>query len=338
MGFNFKALVDYFKNKKKILLYETKSLENYRNQIFAIDTSIFLYKYVSNSNISYLELFLKQILLFKKYNITPIYVFEGKPPEEKRNTLQQRFNNKEKLKNEINELLILKENEEKNNDSSDDEQLTIINNEILKKQKRCISITSKHNNDLKLLFDNMNIIYIDAPSEAEVFCVNLIKNNIANACLSEDYDVLANGGRLFLKNFNIYTETVIEYDLNFILNKTNLTYPKLVDICILTGCDYLTKIKGIGPIIGYKLIIEHHNIDNIILFLKDSKKYKVSNEFNNNFVNVRNIFINNHIEFDYDNINNLININNKYNINNIETFFKNYIPNGTKYISIIKSY
>ena len=41
-----------------------------------------------------------------------------------------------------------------------------------------------------------------------------------------------------------------------------------MDFCILCGCDYTTKIVGIGPVNAYKLIKEHKNIENIIATIK----------------------------------------------------------------------
>ncbi len=329
MGFNFKSLVDSFK-KQNINLCETKTLQNYVNQTFAVDTSIYLYKYLANNNLSYLELFLKQILLFKKYSIKLIYVFEGKPPKEKNRTLIIRKNNKDKIKHEIDELILLK-----NKDDIDDETLILLESEIEKKKKKCINISSSHVDNLKLLFDYLNISYIDAPGEAEVFCVNLINNGIASACLSEDYDVLANGGRIFLKNLNLYKENVIEYDLNNILIKMNITHNQFIDICILTGCDYVSKIQKIGPILGYKLIQKHSNIENIIDFFKKNNKFEISEDFENNFNYARNLFICK-VEYDYQNI--IINNNNKYNFDKIKIFFKNNnISHSNQYINIIKS-
>ena len=73
----------------------------------------------------------------------------------------------------------------------------------------------------------------------------------------------------------------------------NITYDQFVDICILCGCDYTSKISGIGPIKAYKLIKEHTNIENIINNLitnNEKSKYKVKDDFN--YKIARNIFKN----------------------------------------------
>ena len=64
-------------------------LNTYKEKNAAIDISIFLYKYkYKNRNI--IQKFLEQVYRLKLNDITPIYVFDGKPPKEKLNTLKER--------------------------------------------------------------------------------------------------------------------------------------------------------------------------------------------------------------------------------------------------------
>ncbi len=47
-----------------------------------------------------------------------------------------------------------------------------------------------------------------------------------------------------------------------------------MDLCILLGCDYCDKIRGIGPKTAYKLIKEHKNIEGVLKKI-DTDKYTV---------------------------------------------------------------
>jgi len=49
-----------------------------------------------------------------------------------------------------------------------------------------------------------------------------------------------------------------------ILIDLEINYEEFVDLCILCGCDYTCKIKGIGPINAYKLIKKYKTIELII--------------------------------------------------------------------------
>ena len=58
------------------------SLGNLKNKTIAIDISIYLYEF--NIDNKLILNFTKMIETFKKYNITPIFVFDGPPPKEKK--------------------------------------------------------------------------------------------------------------------------------------------------------------------------------------------------------------------------------------------------------------
>ncbi len=57
-----------------------------------IDVSIYLYRYKSQNTL--IESFYLMCSLFKHYNITPIFIFDGKPPESKRKELEKRKQNR----------------------------------------------------------------------------------------------------------------------------------------------------------------------------------------------------------------------------------------------------
>lgn len=39
----------------------------------------------------------------------------------------------------------------------------------------------------------------------------------------------------------------MEINLGRVLEELGFTYPEFVDLCMLLGCDYMDKIKGMGP-------------------------------------------------------------------------------------------
>jgi 5'-3' exonuclease len=43
-------------------------------------------------------------------------------------------------------------------------------------------------------------------------------------------------------------------------------------MCILCGCDYASKIEGIGPVKAYKFIKEYSTIENLIEFCKSENE------------------------------------------------------------------
>ena len=58
----------------------SKMLIDYSGKVFAIDTSIFLYKFIYN-NSDPLDGFMRQSLRLLKNGIVPLFVFDGRPPK-----------------------------------------------------------------------------------------------------------------------------------------------------------------------------------------------------------------------------------------------------------------
>jgi len=285
-------------NQKCKLAINTRKLDSYRGMTLGIDLSIFLYKYLYNND-DHIEGLTRLILRLLKNQITPLFVFDGKPPKEKYETLQERRERREYLikkknlidniiniekndydnfKNKVMELtdnnkLSLDDEEIKSYFEKSDEELQIESDKIAKK---IIYVTPEHINAAKKLFDLFGIKYINSPCEAESLLAILCKDNIVDGCISEDTDILVNGGYLFLRNFNSEKNTVEEYCLHGILNNLNITYEQFIDLCILCGCDYTTKINGLGPITAHKLITKYGNIETII---ENNNKYIIPDNF-----------------------------------------------------------
>lgn len=296
-------------NQKCKLAINTRKLDSYRGMILGIDISIFLYKYLYNNN-DHLEGLTRLTLKLLKNQITPLFVFDGKPPKEKYETLQNRREKRDfmnikknliencinfdrssfdtfknfvlKYINEVNDLYIITDTEI--------EHLFNQTNDNLKKDydkinKKIIYVTPQHIESSKKLFDLFGIKYIYAPCEAESLLALLCKNNYIDGCISEDMDILPNGGHLFLRNFNADKNYIDEYCLQGILDNLNITNEQFIDLCILCGCDYTSKINGMGPITAYKLILKFSNIEN---FIENNDKFIIPENFN--YIKARKLF------------------------------------------------
>jgi 5'-3' exonuclease len=250
-----------------------------------------------------------------KNHITPVFIFDGKPPKEKDETIQSRKEKREFMiirRNIYEHGMEIKDKLSKddfkkdiskyiethfNNDSfvmdedeinlvferTEDELLT----EIDKLSKKIIYVTNYHIETSKELFDLFGVKYIHAPCEAESLLAMLCRNNYIDGCISEDTDILANGGHLFLRNFNADKNTIEEYCLHGILDNLKMTQEQFVDMCILCGCDYTTKINGMGPITAHKLITKYGSIEEV---LKNNHKFSIPDNFD--YIKARDLFKN----------------------------------------------
>ena len=73
-----------------------------KGQVIAIDTSIFLYKFMYSNK--FIDSFIQQIYHFSTFKIKPIYIFDGQPPKEKQDILDGRKELKLKNEEKINNL------------------------------------------------------------------------------------------------------------------------------------------------------------------------------------------------------------------------------------------
>lgn len=127
----------------------------------------------------------------------------------------------------------------------------------------------------------MGVPVFDAPCEAEAQCAELAKAGKVFATATEDMDALTFRTPKLLRKMTFAAsgkgqkQTVVEIDLEKVLQGLRLSYEEFVDLCILCGCDYCSTIKGIGPKTALKLIREHKSIENIIRVLSRDKKHQI---------------------------------------------------------------
>ena len=86
-----KNLNSFLEKHAKMAINE-HNLSRYKNKKIAIDTSIFLYKFMYSGK--FLESFINQVYHFRRFDIIPIYVFDGAPPKEKQEVLDNRKEHK----------------------------------------------------------------------------------------------------------------------------------------------------------------------------------------------------------------------------------------------------
>ncbi|XP_072364035.1 flap endonuclease 1-like isoform X2 [Scyliorhinus torazame] len=119
--------------------------------------------------------------------------------------------------------------------------------------------------DCQRLLTLLGVPYIEAPSEAEATCAALVKAGKVHCTATEDMDALPFGCTRLVRNVSAKKDArVEEISLPEILKSLDLTQEQFVDLCILLGCDYCDKIKGIGLKRALPLIQSHKSIEEII--------------------------------------------------------------------------
>ena len=197
--------------------------------------------------------------------IKPVYVFDGKPPTLKSGELEKRMEKRADA-----EAALVKAKEEGNEE------------EIDKQSRRLVKVSKEHVADCKTLLTFMGVPYVSAPCEAESQCAELVKGGKVYAVGTEDMDALTFGTNVLLRHLT-FSEArkmpIKEFHLDKVLEGLELSQEEFVDLCILLGCDYCEKIRGVGPKGALKLVQEHKSIDKIINNI-DKKKYTVPEGWN----------------------------------------------------------
>lgn len=119
--------------------------------------------------------------------------------------------------------------------------------------------------DLKELLRHLGVPVIQAPSEAEATCAALVEKGLAWGVVTEDMDALPFGCTRLIRNLKAdKKKNIEEYNLPEILNKLQMSQEQFIDLCILLGCDYTSKIKGLGEKKALKMMQEYGTIEGIL--------------------------------------------------------------------------
>jgi len=211
-----------------------------------IDTSIYMYKFMEKNAL--LENMYQMISIFRKYNIIPVFIFDGKPPKEKKELLIQRKAEKMEAETKYNELKQQLEVATQHADKTEKEDI-LTEMETLK--KKFIRLRDADIQSIKKLISYYGIMYIDSYGEADQLCAYLVKNNYAWACVSDDMDMFAYGCSRVLRHVSLIHHTGILYETEEILGNLDIGLNDFRNILVLSGTDYnIRNKKSIEETIG----------------------------------------------------------------------------------------
>ena len=151
-----------------------------------------------------------------------------------------------------------------------------------------VRVTREHNEECKKLLRLMGVPVLDAPGEAEAQCAQLCKENLVYGMSTEDMDSLTFGTPKLIRHLMAPASSktdAMEFDHGLVrggcgarltrlcggacvcevgasckafppmwpgaaqvLKGLDLTEDQFIDLCILCGCDYTSKIGGIGAV------------------------------------------------------------------------------------------
>lgn len=248
-----------------------------QRKVIVVDISIYLYKFMTDGN--YMENLYTLLSLFKYYIITPIFIFDGKPPPEKWDLIKKR--NWEKKEAEAKLLEI----------SSHPDDFS--KEEIDELRKKAVRIKNDDILKAKELMDAFGFIYYNAPGEADQLCAYFVNTGIAWACLSDDMDMFLYGCTRVLRNLSLMKHRVLVYDTPQILKELGMNYTDFLEIMVLCGTDYNTGYISLRKTL--ELHNEYKNTTDLVVYQEKEPFYNwfiKKLHFNEtvNFISICNMF------------------------------------------------
>jgi len=176
---------------------------------------------------------------FLQQGIQPVWIFDGKPPELKSRTIDERRAIREEAQEKWNQA-------KREGDTAGAFRYAMassrLDDEILYSARELLGL--------------LGVPVIDAPSEGEAEASNMVRTGAARYVASQDYDTLLFGAPLLVRNLtvsgkrrlhgrmvNVQPETVV---LEEVLTGLGLSREELIDVAILVGTDFNEGAAGVG--------------------------------------------------------------------------------------------
>ncbi len=217
----------------------------FSNSSIAIDTSIVLYKLMSkaikivanqtNLNIHklcrykvirvLLTLTSNFVQYWLKYNIKPIFIFDGTSSNEKLRILTKRYNQKQNKKLKIEKMY-----------NSNQKNIYALKKELSNHIEFTLDEKLMYKKYIKSL---RKVTCIDAPGEGEKLCSMLCHEGYVKGAYTLDTDAFAYGCPLIIQSYNKPILKCVKMDQ--VLHTLKFTQSMFIDFAIICGCDYNTS-------------------------------------------------------------------------------------------------
>jgi hypothetical protein len=208
---------------------KTVSFDDLSGKIVVVDASIYMYRFMADQAL--LENMYSMITLFQMRGIVPIFIFDGKPPNEKRLLLNRRTRLKRIAETHYNQV--------KTTLDLTCCRRTLHDEHLLKALKRrFIRLQDADFERVKALMQSLGVNFIVAPGEADALCAQMVLKRKAHACVSDDTDMFVYGCPRVLRHLNLQDETMTMYNMSQILSLLGITMTEFRQICVVSGTDY----------------------------------------------------------------------------------------------------
>lgn len=197
--------------------------------------------------------------MLRHFGVTPYMVFDGDYLPSKAGTEESRAKNREEKKKLANELL-------KAGKSA----------QAAQEFQKCIDITPEMASALIQQLKEMGVPYVVAPYEADAQLVYLERQGLVNGILSDDSDLLVFGAKRLLTKLDQYGNCIEINRRDFCacreVSLTGWTDADFRRMAIMSGCDYLNGLPGVGLKTAYRMLRKSKTPERVVRMLQFNGK------------------------------------------------------------------
>jgi len=215
---------------------------------------------------------IKQLTRIMDLGVRPVCVFDGKPPKSKEECLAVRHAD---ISQDVDGNLLLHLTRDIALSTLGKEMMAADDDGAVATPSKKLCVDPEVWSNIKEYVALSGIPYVKSNGEADPQLAAQCKAGIIDAVWSEDADLLTFGTPVLYCKYDSKTDNITRIELSKVLSGLELNQDEFVDLCILLGCDYSPKIKGIGPVGAYRHIKEKRRIEQVIL----APKVKVGGDF-----------------------------------------------------------
>ncbi|XP_004209496.3 exonuclease 1 isoform X1 [Hydra vulgaris] len=255
------------------------SISSFKGQTVGIDAYCWLHKgtygcakdvVLGQPTKVYIQYVMRRVNMLINYDITPILVFDGGHLPAKSEKEKERREKRIEYRARALEAL-------RNGNSK----------EAFESFQKCCDITPEMAANVIQACFEMNVQCIVAPYEADAQLAFLMKSGITQLTISEDSDLLLYGcNKVLYKMSSEGDGMLVDIDnLSKVrsVQLSSFTLDNFRQMCMLSGCDYLPSIKGMGLKKAHQALKRHSNIKQCIRSFKCNPQYSVPDEYEDNF-------------------------------------------------------
>ncbi|TDL16707.1 hypothetical protein BD410DRAFT_614988 [Rickenella mellea] len=269
-----------------------RHLSDFAGQTLAVDAYVWLHRgaYACATELAtgrpttkYVDFCIHRVRLLRHYNILPFLVFDGGPLPAKGGTEKDREKKRAESLDRANSLAAQGKH-----------------TQAREHYVKCVDVTPQMAFQVIKVLKAESVPYIVAPYEADAQLAYLERAGLVDGIITEDSDLLVFGCKNVLFKLDIVSATITS------ISRSDFGSPSLGEdslsligwsdcqfrwMAMLSGCDYLPSIPGIGLKTAWTLLRKYKTVQNVIRAIRLEGKKSIPHRYLDAFKLAEKVFL-----------------------------------------------